>query len=75
MDKDQLAVEIKKLLQEELKNYTGPLAEKISDEHKEQISEIKNEATAFVKENPWMAVGIASALGFLIASMLYKGDD
>lgn len=75
MDRDQLVAEIKKLLQEELKNYTRPLTDKISDEHKEQALEFKNDATEFVKENPWVAVGVAAGLGFLIARMLYKGDD
>jgi ElaB/YqjD/DUF883 family membrane-anchored ribosome-binding protein len=75
MDRDQLIAEIKKQLQEELKTYTQPLTDKISDEHKEKAAEFKNEATTFVKENPWMSVGIAAALGFVIARMLYKGDD
>lgn len=75
MDRDQLVAEIKKLLQEELKNYSRPLTDKISDEHKEQVLEFKNDATVFVKENPWVAVGVAAGLGFLIARFLYKGDD
>lgn len=75
MDRDQLIAEIKKQLQEELKNYTRPWTDKISDEHKEQALEVKNEATAFLKENPWMAVGIAAAVGFVIARLIYKGDE
>ena len=75
MDRDQLVAEIKKLLQEELKNYTRPLTDKISDEHKEQALELKNDVNEFVKENPWVAVGVAAGLGFLIARLLYKGDD
>ncbi|KYG61476.1 hypothetical protein AZI86_17335 [Bdellovibrio bacteriovorus] len=75
MDRDQLVAEIKKLLQEELKNYTRPLTEKISDVHKEQALEFKNDATIFVKENPWIAVGAAAGLGFLIARLIYKGED
>lgn len=75
MDRDQLIAEIKKQLQEELRNYTRPLSEKISDEHKEHVIELKNEATTFVKENPWVAIGVATTLGFLVARLLYKGDD
>jgi ElaB/YqjD/DUF883 family membrane-anchored ribosome-binding protein len=75
MDRDQLIAEIKKQLQEELKNHTRTLTDKISDEHKEQALEFKNEAATFVKENPLMAVGVAAALGFVIARFIYKGND
>jgi ElaB/YqjD/DUF883 family membrane-anchored ribosome-binding protein len=75
MDRDQLIAEIKKQLQEELKNYSRPLTDKISDEHKAQAVELKNEATDFVKENPWVAVGAAAVLGFFIARFLYKENE
>jgi ElaB/YqjD/DUF883 family membrane-anchored ribosome-binding protein len=37
--------------------------------------EMKNSVESSVKENPWMAVGIAALAGFMIARLLYRRDD
>ena len=75
MDRDQLMAEIKKMLQEELQNYSRPLTDKISDEHKEKAVEIKNEVNNFVKENPWIAIGAAALVGYFVARILTRKDD
>ena len=75
MDRDQLIAEIKRQLQEELKGYTRPLTDKISDERKDQVVEIKNEVSAFVKENPWWALGAVAVAGFMLGRFLYKQGD
>lgn len=75
MDRDQLLAEIKKMLQEELKNYTQPLADKIPDEHKAQALELKDDVNGFVKSNPWMAVGIAVFVGYLAGKLLSGGRE
>lgn len=75
MDRDQLIAEIKKQLQEELKQYVQPLADKIPDEQKAQAKEFKNEVSHFVKENPWASVGLAVFAGFVIGRLLYKRKD
>ncbi|UYL09814.1 DUF883 family protein [Bdellovibrio sp. SKB1291214] len=75
MDRDQLIEEIKKQILEELKSAAAPLTDKISDEHKAEMMEVKNSVENSVKENPWMAVGIAALAGFMIARLLYRRDD
>jgi len=75
MNREELIAEIKKQLQEELKHFAQPLADKIPNEHKEKASELKNEVTEFVKENPWAAVGIAVFAGLLLGRLLYKRSD
>ncbi len=75
MDRDQLMAEIKKMLQEELKNYSRPITDKISDEHKDKALEIKDDVNNFVKENPWIAVGAAALLGYFVGRMLTRKDD
>lgn len=75
MDRDQLIAEIKKQLQEEMKQYTQPLKDKVPAEQREQIKDFKDTLTVQVKENPWISVGIAALAGFVIARMLYKRKD
>jgi ElaB/YqjD/DUF883 family membrane-anchored ribosome-binding protein len=75
MDRDQLIEEIKKQILEEIKGAASPLTDKISDEHKAEMMEVKNSVESSVKENPWMAVGIAALAGFMIARLLYRRDD
>ena len=76
MDREQLIAEIKKQLLEELRDVSSPLNDKISDEHKQQMTDVKNSLETSVKENPWMAVGIAALAGFMIARLIYRqGED
>lgn len=75
MDRDQLIAEIKKQLQEEMKQYTQTLKDKVPAEQREQIKDLKDTLTVQVKENPWISVGIAALAGFVIARMLYKRKD
>jgi ElaB protein len=77
MNREELIAEIKKQLQEELKHFTQPLADKIPHEHKEKANDVKNEVAGFVKENPWAAVGIAVLAGLLLGRLFYKrgGDE
>lgn len=75
MDRDQLIAEIKKQLQDELKQQTQTLKEKIPDQQREQIKDLKESLTATLKENPWASVGIAALAGFVIARLLYKRKD
>ncbi|MEK2644555.1 DUF883 family protein [Bdellovibrio sp. BCCA] len=75
MDRSELIAEIKKQLQEELKQYKSSLADKIPDEQKKQAKEMKDTATAFVKENPWASVGMAILAGFVIARMIYRKKE
>lgn len=75
MDREQLIAEIKKQLQEELKAYAQPLANKISPEQKEQLQDIHGEITTVMKENPWATVGIAVVAGYLLGRLLHKRSD
>lgn len=75
MDRDQLIAEIKKQLQEEMKQHTQALKDKVPAEQREQIKDLKDSLTAQMKENPWTSVGIAALAGFVIARMLYKRKD
>ncbi|QDK46442.1 hypothetical protein DOM22_15360 [Bdellovibrio sp. ZAP7] len=75
MDRDQLIEEIKKQIMEELKGAASPLTDKISSEQKAEMVEMKNSVESSVKENPWMAVGIAALAGFMIARLLYRRED
>lgn len=75
MDRDQLIAEIKKQLQEELKMQTDAIKNKIPDDQREQIKDMKDSLTHTMKENPWASVGIAALAGFVIARMLYKRKD
>lgn len=75
MDREQLIAEIKKQLQEELKAYTQPLANKIPPEQKEQIKDIHNEITTVMKENPWAAAGVAVVAGYLLGRLLHKRSN
>lgn len=75
MDRDQLIEEIKKQILEEIKGAASPLTDKISAEQKAEIMEVKNTVENSVKENPWMAVGVAALAGFMIARLLYRRDD
>ncbi|QLY24624.1 hypothetical protein [Bdellovibrio sp. KM01] len=75
MDRDQLIEEIKKQIMEELKGAASPLTDKISPEQKAEMVEMKNSVESSVKENPWMAMGIAALAGFMIARLLYRRDD
>lgn len=76
MNRDELIAEIKKQLQEELRDYKKSLSDKIPEEQKKQALEFRDEATDFVKENPWASVGLAALAGFVIARLLYKrGND
>ena len=75
MDREQLIAEIKKQILEEIKGVASPLTDKISDEHKEQIKDVKNSVEKSVKENPWMAVGVAVLCGFMIGRLLYRRKD
>lgn len=75
MDREQLIAEIKKQLQEELKQYTQPLKNKIPEEQREQIKDAKDALTLQVKENPWISVGIAALAGFVLARMIYRRKD
>lgn len=63
MEKDQLIAEIKKQLQEEMKNY-APAAE--------QALEFKDEVEELIEEHPWVAVGVAATVGFMLARLIYK---
>jgi|GEM_PF-1940621 len=72
MDRSELIAEIKKQLQAELQQYKTSLADQIPDEQKQQAKELKNTATALIKENPWASVGVALLAGFVIARMIYK---
>lgn len=75
MTRDELLAEIKKLLQEELKDYTSPLAEKIPPEYKQQAEEMKDDFRGLVKEHPLLSVGLALTAGFIIARALYRQQD
>lgn len=75
MDRNDLIVEIKKQLQEEMQGYKASLESKIPDEQRKQAKEIKETATKFVKENPWASVGMAALAGFVIARMIYRKRD
>lgn len=75
MDRDQLIAEIKKQLQEELKAYAQPLANKITPEQKEQIKDIHSEVTTVMKENPWATLGVAVVAGYLIGRLLHKRSN
>lgn len=75
MDRDQLIAEIKKQLQEELKDYTKTLRDKIPDQQKAQAMEIKNEVTDFVKQNPVASLALAVFAGFVMGRLLYKRSD
>lgn len=75
MDRDQLIEEIKKQILEEIKGAASPLTDKISAEQKAEIMEVKNTVENSVKENPWIAVGVAALAGFMIARLLYRRDD
>ncbi|WP_413582327.1 hypothetical protein [Bdellovibrio sp. HCB288] len=75
MDRDQLIAEIKKQILEEMKGATAPLTDKISDEQKAEMMELKNSMEASVKEHPWMAVGMAALAGFMLARLFYRRDD
>lgn len=75
MDRDQLIAEIKKQLQEELKQYTQPLKNKIPEEQREQLKDAKDALTLQVKESPWISVGIAALAGFVLARMIYRRKD
>ena len=72
MDREQLIAEIKKQLQEELKAYAQPLANKIPQEQKEQLQDIHSEVTTLIKENPWAAAGLAVVAGYFIGRLLHK---
>lgn len=37
---------------------------------KEKSTDLKNEVTEFIKENPLIAIAIAAGLGYLIAKLL-----
>lgn len=74
MDRSELIAEIKKQLQEELKDYKSSLEDKIPDEQKKQAKELKDSATTFIKENPWVSVGIAVLAGFVIARIAGQFD-
>lgn len=75
MDRDQLIAEIKKQLLEEMKFAASPLTDKISDEQKAEMMEMKKSLETTVKENPWMAVGVAALCGFMIGRLIYRKDD
>ena len=75
MDRDQLIAEIKKQLQEELKDYTRPLTDKISDEHKDQAVKVKNEVTNFVQGNPLLAMGLSLAAGLILGRLLFRNGE
>ncbi|WP_413575489.1 hypothetical protein ACLVWU_14210 [Bdellovibrio sp. HCB290] len=75
MDRDQLIAEIKKQILEEMKGAAAPLTDKISDEQKAEMMELKNSMEASVKEHPWMAVGVAALAGFMLARLFYRKDD
>ena len=75
MDRDQLIEEIKKQIIEELKGAASPLTDKISPETKAEILDMKDSVEDSVKDNPWMAVGIAAVAGFMIARLLYRRDN
>jgi ElaB protein len=75
MDREQLIAEIKKQLQEELKAYAQPLANKIPQEQKDQLQDIHSEVTKAIKENPWAAAGLAIAAGYLLGRLLHKRSN
>lgn len=76
MDRDQLIAEIKKQLQEELKNYTKPMVNMIPDQQKGQAKELKNEITNLVKEHPLSALALGVFAGFIFGRLFCKrGND
>ena len=75
MDRNQLIEEIRKQLQEEMKNLKNQVADQIPEDQRKKAQEVKDMATEFVKENPMASVGIAAVAGFLIARMLYKRGE
>lgn len=79
MDRDQLILEIKKQLQEELKQFKSSMTEqvtdKIPDEYKKQAKEAKDTTAEFIKDNPLISVIIAAFVGFILARLFYKERD
>jgi Uncharacterized conserved protein len=75
VDRNQLIEEIRKQLQEEMKNLKNQVADQIPEDQRKKAQEVKDMATEFVKENPMASVGIAAVAGFLIARMLYKRGE
>lgn len=75
MDREQLIAEIKKQLQEELKAYAQPLANRIPQEQKEQLKDIHSELTTVIKENPWAAAGLAVVAGYMLGRLLHKRSN
>ena len=75
MDRNQLIEEIRKQLQEEMKNLKNQVADQIPEDQRKKAQEAKDMATEFVKENPLASVGIAALAGFLIARMFYKRGE
>ncbi len=74
MDRSELLAEIKAQIIAEMEFHRESLSQKIPDAQKAQAQEVKDVTTAFVKENPLAAVGIAAAIGFLLARFFYRGD-
>lgn len=75
MDRDQLVAEIKKQLQEELKYQTQNIKDKIPAEQRKQAKAVTTKISNEIKTHPWLAIGLATAAGFLIARMLYKNKE
>lgn len=79
MNREELILEIKKQLQEELKHYTSSMTDqinnKIPDEYKKQAKDTKDSTEVFIQENPWIAVGLAAFIGYILARLIYKRRD
>ena len=75
MDREQLIAEIKKQLQEELKAYAQPLANKIPPEQKEQLHEIHSELTTVMRDNPWATAALAVVAGYMLGRLLHKRSN
>lgn len=75
MDRDQLILEIKKQLREELKAQKQILQDQLPPEFKQKISTTKNSIEHKIQENPWLAVALATTVGFILAKFLYKQKD
>lgn len=75
MDRDQLIAEIKKQLQEELKQQTQTLKDKIPVEQRKQAKALTTTVSNEIKTHPLLAVGLAAAAGFILARMFYKNKE
>ena len=58
---------------EDLLAYVADLSGTTADEMKNKLSDVKEEASEFIKKYPLTSVAIAAGVGFMLGRLLKKG--